>query len=428
MTLLVPFLIGVFCITGICYHFLRREPGKFILVYAWSVGLFILMLAVMTDPTGRTVTALKDVAALAGVLFLGAGWVLYGKPIGHLLAIVGWQGLGLYWMMEVANYLFLHPEDPTNVILYAPALALFSVFCIHEWKTYNGAPPRRSLKFIAGLTFVASGTYFLFAKVPIFATGLIWLTAEQTSWLVNLVGMSTTVGFPVTEVSTGEISVPVLGSGISIILACTAIEAMVIFLGAFVTVEPRQNPWESYKKITPRMRGYMKLTGRERRARALVYTIVPIWVLNLVRNMSIIWIVNNTDIPFEVAHGYIGKGFSFLVLLALAMVVFDLVPEIYDDLLELYRLGRPERIKGAEGEKGKKGAKAENGAEGGQGVEGEKGGTGGKGAEGEKGKKGAKAENGAEGGQGMEAENGAEGGQGAEGEKGKKGGKGGEEE
>jgi exosortase/archaeosortase family protein len=346
LSLLVPFLVGVLCITGICYHFLRREPRWFLLVYGWSVGLFIAVLALEVDPTAMPVVVLKDVCVLLGVVFLGAGWLQYGKRYGHLLAIVGWQGLGIYWMLEVGNYLFLHPEDPTNVILYAPALALFSAFCVHEWKAYNGGESRRSIRFMAGMTFVASGTYFLFAKVPLFASGLIWITAVQTSALVNLVGMSTSVGGVGFDSGTGEMVVPVLGSGVMIILACTAIEAIVIFLGAFITVEPRKNPWESYKKLTPRMKAYQKMSGRERRLRALAYTIIPIWVLNLVRNMSIIWIVNNTDIPFEVAHGYIGKGFSFLVLLALAMVVFDLVPEIYDDLLDIYRLGRPGKTKG----------------------------------------------------------------------------------
>jgi exosortase/archaeosortase family protein len=197
--------------------------------------------------------------------------------------------------------------------------------------------------------------------VSLFSTGLIWVTAAQTSALVNLLGMNTSVGFPAYDPASGEVMVPILGSGISIILACTAIEAMVIFLGAFVTVEPRKDPWTAYKKITPRMRSYQKMSGRERKARALVYTLVPIWVGNLVRNMAIIWLVNNTGMSFDVAHGYIGKGFSFLVLLVLAMVVFDLVPEIYDDLLDLYHLGQPEkdkdkksaRVKGNEGAKEK---------------------------------------------------------------------------
>ena len=345
----VPFLIGVVCITGICWHFLRLRLERFLLVYAWSIGLFIAVLALETNPNAAMVVSLKDVAVLSGVVLLGAGWVLYDKPHGHLMVMAGWQGLGIYWMMELGNYLFLHPEDPTNVILYAPALALFSVFCLHEWDAYKGAAPRRSLKFMAGMTFVASGTYFLFAMVPPFSTALIWATAAQTSGLVNLFGMNTALGAVSYDTMTGEISVPILGSGISIILACTAIEAMVIFLGAFLTVEPREHPWEAYKKPTPRMKGYMKMSGRERRSRALLYTIVPIWVLNLVRNLAIIWLVNNTGISFDVAHGYIGKGFSFLVLLGLAMVVFDLVPEIYDDLLDVYRLGKPEKEKGALG-------------------------------------------------------------------------------
>jgi exosortase/archaeosortase family protein len=364
MSLLVPFLVGVLCITGVCFHYLRKHPLQFFLVYMWSAGLFILVLGMENDPSNWAVAVPKNAAIGLGVVFLGAGWLKYKDREGHLLAILGWQGLGMYWMFEVGNYRYLHPEDPTNVILYAPALALFSVFSIHEWKAYKGEPPRRSLRFIAGLTFVASGTYFIFAKVPLFSTALIWVTAAQTSALVNLTGMSTSVGSPAYDPSTAEWLVPVLGSGISIILACTAIEAIVIFLGAFVTVEPRGDPWKSYKKMTPRMKLYQKLSGRERKARALVYTIVPIWVLNLVRNMAIIWIVNNTDIPFDVAHGYIGKGFSFLVLLALAMVVFDLVPEIYDDLLDIYRLGREEKgTKGTKGErvegKGTKGGRVE---------------------------------------------------------------------
>ncbi len=351
MSLLVPFLVGILCITGICYHFLRREPQWFLVVYLWCAGLFIAVLAWGADPTSWAVAVPKNACIGLGVVFLGAGWLQYDKREGHLLAILGWQALGVYWMLEVGNYLFIHPEDPTNVILYAPALALFSVFSIHEWKAYNGGEVRRSLKFMAGLTFMASGVYFLFAKVPLFSTALIWVTAAQTSALVNLIGMSTSVGSPAYDPASAEILVPVLGSGISIILACTAIEAIVIFLGAFVTVEPRPDPWHAYKKISPRMRSYQKMSGKERKARALVYTIVPIWVLNLVRNVAIIWIVNNTDIPFDVAHGYIGKGFSFLVLLGLAMVVFDLVPEIYDDLLDLYRLGRPAEEKGKKGER-----------------------------------------------------------------------------
>ena len=61
--------------------------------------------------------------------------------------------------------------------------------------------------------------------------------------------------------------------------------------------------------------------------------------------MAIIYLVNDAGMSFDVAHGYVGKGFSFIVLLALAMIVFDLVPEIYDDLLDLYHLGQPEKKK-----------------------------------------------------------------------------------
>ena len=337
----VPFIIGVVCITAICVHFLRREPKVLALVYLWSTGMFIAALAFQPAP-GETITMfLLDAALIIGIVFLAAGWLMYGKKIGHLLTIIGWQAFGIYWIMEVPNYISLHPEDPTNVILYAPALALFTVFSVHEYRAYKGEKENRALKFMAGLTFVGAGVYFLFAKVPPFSTGLIWATASQTSWLYNLVGGHTAVAGPTFDPITNEVVVPIGGSSISIILACTAIEAIVIFLGAFIAVEPRPEPWKGYKKLSPRIKRYMKMSSRERRVRALLYTIPPIWVLNLVRNVSILYLVDNDIVSFDLAHGYAGKAFSFIVLLALAMIVFDLVPEIYDDLLDLYRLGRP---------------------------------------------------------------------------------------
>jgi len=320
-----------------------------LLVYLWSAGLFIAALVAQPDTGDDRVVLAMDLALALGIALLGAGWLLYDRKEGHLLTIFGWQAFGIYWILEVPNYINLHPGDPTNVILYAPALALFTVFSVYEYRAFKGGPSRRSLKFIAGLTFIGAGVYFLFAKVSWFGTGLIWATAAQTSWVYNLFGGQTSLGLPSYDAINNEILVPILGTGISIILACTAIEAIVIFLGAFIAVEPRPEPWKGYKKVSPTIKRYMRMSGRERRARALVYTIVPIWVLNIVRNVAIIWLVQDNIVSFDVAHGYAGKGFSFLVLLALAIIVFDLVPEIYDDLLDIYRLGRPER--GKEGEK-----------------------------------------------------------------------------
>jgi len=356
MDLAVPFLIGMVCITAICVHYLRREPHILLLVYLWSAGVFIAVLAARPAPGDLAAMAILDICLLVGIVFLGGSWMMRGRRSSHLFSIIGWQGFGLYWALEVPNYISLHPDDPINVILYAPALALFTVFSVHEYKLYKGGGEMTALRFMAGLTSVGTGVYFLFAKVTFFSTGLIWATAAQTSWLLNLIGANTGVGIPAFDPVTNEILVPVLGTSVSIILACTGIEAMVIFLGAFIAFEPRKDPWKAYKKTSATVKGYMKMGSRERRVRALLYTIPPIWVLNLVRNVSIIYLVDNNITSFEVAHGYAGKAFSFLVLLVLAMIVFDLVPEIYDDLLDIYRLGRPpKRDDGTAGDDGASG-------------------------------------------------------------------------
>ena len=355
------------CITGICYHYVRNALERFLVVYVWSMGWFTAALASGISAGEYPGNVIMDLALIVGVVFLGAGFIYYKKKDGHIATMIGWQGLGIYWTLEVPNYVGLHPDDPINVILYAPALALFTVFCYHEWDTYKGAEPKRALKFMAGLTFIGAGTYFAFSKIALLSTVLIWIVAGQTSWLYNLTGATTYLGVPTLDPGTGEVTVPIIGASIAIILACTGIEAMVIFLGAFLAIEPKKNPWKSFKKISPRMKRYMLMSPRERRVRALLYTIPPIWVLNLVRNISIIYLVDNQITDFATAHGYLGKSFSFLVLLALAMIVFDLMPEIYDDLTALYRLGRPEKKKDKKGKgddkepsDGKKGKKKDD--------------------------------------------------------------------
>ena len=326
-------------------HYLRSDPKRFLMVYAWSMAWFLAILASEVTVGDYPANYLIDLALIIGLVFLGAGWFSYKTKNGHLATILGWQAFGIYWTFQCSNYVVLHPDDPINVIMYGPALALFSVFCIHEWDMYKGAKPNRALKFMAGMTFVGAGTYFAFAKITQLSVVLIWSVAAQTSWLYNLTGAVTSVSGWGLDPLNGEVAVPIFGSGISIILACTGIEAIVIFLGAFVCIEPEKNPWKAFKKITPRMKSYMKMSPRERRFRALMYTIPPIWVLNLVRNVSIIYLVESEIMDFPTAHGYLGKSFSFLVLLGLAMIVFDLVPEIYDDLTALYRLGKPEKKK-----------------------------------------------------------------------------------
>jgi len=80
------------------------------------------------------------------------------------------------------------------------------------------------------------------------------------------------------------------------------------------------------------------MSGRERVARALLYTTSIIWVGNLIRNIGIIYLVDVQGWDFDVAHGDLGKGSSFVILLVLAFVTFNLLPEMLDNISGIYDL------------------------------------------------------------------------------------------
>ena|GEM_PF-1543761 len=255
-----------------------------------------------------------------GVLGLGFYW---RKRVAHIYSILGWELFSVYWLLQIPHFAF-DVNDIINVSFCALSLPFFTYLSYHEYLSYKWNEEDKSLKFMRGSTFIAGTIYFVIDKIPQAAGALIYAVAWQTSMLLRLIGWDL---HPGEIVYTGkEVYVPIEGSSISIILACTAIEAIVIFIAAI----------------------YCTPSSKEKRIRALLYTLPTIWLGNLVRNFLIIYLVDShalVDVAFslgisefELAHTYLGKGGSFGVLIILAFVVFKVMPEVYDNIIGLVDL------------------------------------------------------------------------------------------
>jgi len=315
------------------------------------------------------ISATMDIILFVGMGLLGAGWFKYKKAVGHKLVIVGWQLFGLYWLFQIP--LHLANDDYINLMFLGGGISFFSIMGYHEYLSIKWNEQHRGLRFITGATFITGFIYFLLAKDPaliyFFSGGnmdavttyslgywIIHTVAQQSSNLANLLFGYDTFRFGVEFIPLEGVSCPIENTGgeniggISIILACTGIEAIAMFFGAIVSVQYDRNPWSGFKKITKRMKWYKRIGNRNRAVLAFFVTIPTIYILNLVRNAYIIHFIRegtftqlaadlNMD-EFTLLHGVLFKIFAFVVLILLAVAIFDIIPELHMSIMKLFEL------------------------------------------------------------------------------------------
>ncbi len=257
-----------------------------------------------------------------GLLLEGAGF-FYLKREKHLFRASGWIFLGIYWPTLSPGFIAI--GDFTNTFFCIAALPFFFYLAFHEFLSYRTGEEHRGLKFIAGAAFLAGFPYFIIDRIPIVAGTLISIVAGQSVWLFNGITGSTFTADPVNYFGNSlwyktdlvhEIGALVPQANIRIILACTAIQSILIAFG--VVMASRSH-----------------LRNKEK---ALLLNIPTIYLLNLVRNAGVIYLTYYNITDFETAHNYIGKGGSLIALIILLFITFEIMPELYDDIASLANL------------------------------------------------------------------------------------------
>ena len=116
------------------------------------------------------------------------------------------------------------------------------------------------------------------------------------------------------------------GTPVSIIfiLACSALQSMIVFVGAIVALSS---------------------VSWKRRMRGLIISIPTIFVLNVFRNVGIVWLTDTyvnwtlfagSDIDmFNFTHSYAAKFISLFAMFLMAIVLFDLLPELHKNILKI---------------------------------------------------------------------------------------------
>ena len=304
----------------------------------------------------------------SGLVLLLAGFLARKRRESHIVIVFGWLLFGVYWLTQIPHFYLI--GDMFNAILCLLGFILFMYFAYHEILNFKWNENIFSLNYIAGVVAVGGLFYYLIEKIEPLAKGLIYIVSVNTVWLLGLFGFEAGIGTFGYPAPTYELSLDIIGSRIFIILACTGIQSIAIFVGILLVTNPDRKLWtsglkRSLKKSPPdeikasgwrmrlwtwkkqRLRKVLDMSDRSRFTRAFMYTIPVIYILNILRNALIIFGVEHSalgspEATFDIAHNYLSKFLSLGALIAMVFIVFELLPECQEGVIGLLDL--PNRV------------------------------------------------------------------------------------
>lgn len=233
---------------------------------------------------------------------------------------IGWGVFSIYWGYQPLHY--IETLDYANAVL----TTVLPIFCImvaiimfHE---YREGPLRMirnkevrhsefsvkdrpdSLDITSMLTSASSLgalVYFPFANFSSLNTWIIGEVASQVTWILQY--------FKVPAYLKAWNLITLNGYTVEIILACTAIESIALFIGLICAVKAPLN----------------------RLAAAFIVSVPVIYVLNLIRDIFVVvaygeqWFGADS---FIIAHNYIAKAGSGIALFIISYAVLRILPEL----------------------------------------------------------------------------------------------------
>ncbi|HVL88305.1 MAG TPA: archaeosortase A [Candidatus Thermoplasmatota archaeon] len=271
--------------------------------------------------------------AVASLSVLGAGFLLRSHPRRHDVRMAGWILFSAYWPLQAAGFFLQRDEFNAYATLLSPVL--FGYLAYHEWLSKRWGEDPSPLRWIAGTAFVAGATYFAIYKMPPVTDFIIHQVALQSSFLANvLFGLQTSVyvdpgaldpeaRFHVCMDLSAVCPPGAAAYAVTIILACTAIQSIMIFVGAIYATDGG---------------------AAIRRYKAYLYTVPIIYFLNLFRNAGIVYGYKVLGLDFDLMHNWVGKGGSLLALVVIALALFRVLPELHDNVLgvmDLWKRTKP---------------------------------------------------------------------------------------
>lgn len=267
--------------------------------------LVFLGLLFFSYPISADVKVLLSIPLFLGLALLAVGFYLKKMEIAKKFKIFGWIFFAFYWSTLPNTLYYGEDGDIVNASICIIGVFILFYLAYHEWLSLIRKEYIKCLNWAAGAAAIAGLIYFIIEQTPL-APLLIQTVAFQSGWLLNLfTGNVEVVGV---NVKYNSINV------VNIIFACTALQSMVLFIGMIIPLSK---------------------VGIKRRFFGVFITVIPIYLLNLIRNALIIYLMGEKITSFSIAHNVIGKGGSLIALVILLLIVVKIVPELFDEIINL---------------------------------------------------------------------------------------------
>ena len=249
-----------------------------------------------------SVDIMQVVLWIALILFIAA--IVAPQRIRYSLGAIGWLVFALHWALQPLHYWAIN--DYFNVVLTLGVAAFCGYLAVIMWKKED-----ELTLLITKAAAVGGIFYFSFAEFSSLNHLLVAAVASQTTQALNICSV------PAVQV---EWNVLTLNSyPVEIILGCTGIESIALFLGVIACVR----------------------APLRRKLAAFLVTVPMIYLLNIARNAFVITASGNgwfgsPDNSFYVAHNVIAKFGSLGALVLLSYLLFIMLPELLDVVTNAY--------------------------------------------------------------------------------------------
>ena len=280
-----------------------------------------------------------------GMALLAISWFGRNKSMTRI-AQLAWVFVGLYFFNDSFRYL----EHDDVVLVIMSTLTLPMALAMAWWEGQEtSVETRKALNWARGAVAFAGGPYLLIAHMPWLNVLAIGVVASQSAWMLRFSGgqdiqlgetwVNTEAGVVTWDAWEGNrwFSAEMIGEypihteliladgsmiGINFVLACTALQSLVVFIGAISVLDI---DWK-------------------RRLRALFLVVATIHILNLFRNAGLIWMhltyatweFNGLSV-FDFGHAYVARVVSLFAMFLMALIMFDILPELHKHILRLLK-------------------------------------------------------------------------------------------
>lgn len=241
---------------------------------------------------------------VALILFVAA--IVTPRKLGYSLGAIGWLVFALHWALQPLHYWAI--ADYFNVVVTLGVAAFCGYLSLLMWKRAD-----ELTLLITKAAAVGGIFYFSFAEFSYLNHLLVAAVASQTTEILNVCSV------PVIKVDWNILTLN--NYPVEIILGCTGIESIALFLGVITCVP-----------------------APLRRKLAAFLIIVPtIYVLNIARNAFVLTATGCSwfglpEHSFYVSHNIIAKFGSLGALVLLSYLLFKMLPELLNVVTNAFDL------------------------------------------------------------------------------------------